>query len=409
MPLETTASFPGQGNNPNVDSLGRNKTSPPFIWGKYQFAEADSAGEWSIKTNGAGASTWNNGQIDLTVTASAGDFAIRQTKQWHPSQGVGNSPIMSLANFHVQAGVTKLVGPCNSGILSPWDDYDGAFLYNDGASLFTKVWNNGVEYYSQASADWEDRLDGSGPSRVTINWEYQQRIRVDFSGGTGTVRWLILTGEKGWVIFDEYNGVNTIPVGASSRFMRYDNQPIRYEIRSTGGAGTFIQMDSSWIGEKLDDSYGLPVVASNKEIAVNATSISDTYAILGIRINPIARSTIGIPRSISITSVSNDDFVWNIQGNPVIGGPAPVWTDIPGTGFQQAVAEASDPSLSVITTPGAISFEDYGNAGQISLGEFPGINRLGTEIDGIPTETWITVSGRSIGLDALATVNGKQI
>lgn len=100
-----------------------------------------------------------------------------------------------------------------------------------------QIWKTGTLILSPATDTW----DSSQIDPSTINWSKTNLMVVDFQWlGVGRVRFgMNLSG--GTYIFKTNSGTNNL----DDVYMTSPDQPIRYEIRSSGGTGSFHQICSA--------------------------------------------------------------------------------------------------------------------------------------------------------------------
>lgn len=169
----------------------------------------------------------------LSVGVTNGDYAIRQTREYHSYKAGAGQLIM----------VTGMLAPTKENLtqrVGYFDDRNGIYFERstDGSNVTVNSWNirndNGgsptlTEYVPQAS--WNiDKFDGNGPSGVVFNPDTVQIWLIDFQWlGVGRVRvGLDIDGEIYYA--HEFNHAN----GITSTYMSQPSLPVRYEIRNTG-------------------------------------------------------------------------------------------------------------------------------------------------------------------------------
>jgi hypothetical protein len=101
-----------------------------------------------------------------------------------------------------------------------------------------------------------------------------------------------------------------------STFISSPSQPIRYEIRSTGGAGSFNQICAQCASEGSIDEVGVTRSFIFEDFQAN--DAGDDYAVLGIRLKDAYRDVTVKPKSVNILAETNDDFIWRLCLNPTV-------------------------------------------------------------------------------------------
>jgi hypothetical protein len=153
--------------SPQLDSFGRLRTSSPFTLfdSSHRFDDNDL---WSTATATGGTAVFNSAQglVDLNVTAASGSSVTRETIKvfsYQPGKSllVLNTFVMSPA----KTGLTQRVGyyETNNGFYLEQVGSTVQFVersYVTGAVVNTPVLQN----------NWNgDKLDGTGPSGITLN------------------------------------------------------------------------------------------------------------------------------------------------------------------------------------------------------------------------------------------------
>lgn len=230
----------------NVDAFGRIRVSQPYTL-------FDSQNRYTVDTQydtavtGTGITTYrvNESSDDMTVTAAGVGSVIRQTYRSFPYQpGKG---LLMLATFCMDGSqslnLTQRVGYFNT--------QNGVFFQRiDGTNSFVlRSYVTGVASDARTvdQASWNgDKLDGSGPSGITLDSAKSQILWMDFEWlGVGSVRCgFIINGE--YILCHTFTNANEI----TATYMTTAILPIRYEITSTAPvAATLKQICSSVMSE----------------------------------------------------------------------------------------------------------------------------------------------------------------
>lgn len=249
----------------NTDAFGRLRVSEPYTLFDSQNRYAID-GQYSTATTGTGSTTYqiNQSVVDMSVTAGGVGSVIRQTYRSFPYQpGKG---LLVLATFCMDTSqdlnLTQRVGYFNTD--------NGVFFQRiDGTNAFvlrSNVTGTPSDARLVAQSSWNgDKLDGTGPSGLTLQSDKSQILWMDFEWlGVGSVRCgFIINGQ--YIICHTFNNANI----ASTTYMTTAILPIRYEIVSTSAvAATMKQICSSVMSEGGYDA------TSNEFIARRTSSIS---------------------------------------------------------------------------------------------------------------------------------------
>jgi hypothetical protein len=346
-----------------------------------------------------------NSDVEMDVSIN-GDYVIRATK----ARGIyqpGKSALFeaTMMNFHKQAGVTKRLGYFSTTTTGPYDSgFDGIFLQscgitggtgsgvyqNEGISL--QIWKSGTKTYDAPLASWDDSVIDP----VTdIDWQKDQLFWFDFQWlGVGRVRWGLYLENHSQLQLGEFVGANII----EDPYMTSPNQPIRYEIRSSGGAGEFHQLCSTFIVEG-----SLNALNKNVGIYTNAekqfTTVGSKYPLMGYRIQGSYPGANVFAESISsLSTLSSHDFLATLEINPVLGPSAsPTWNSVNNTPIEYAMGfGATGTTGDVIATEGHVISSWIIKGGSttstdnVNLSE--NILRPGIDINGVQDEVWICVT-----------------
>jgi hypothetical protein len=253
------------------DAGGRQRVSQITTLFDGKTLGVDDTRSWDNR--GSGTYTFQTNKAKLDVTS--GQYYCTQSRHACPyfsgkSQGVE----VTFDDMHTQAGVTKRVGYFSSNAVAPFDsNKDGFWLEDDGTTKRLIVSNNGTEKLNVALADWD------GAAYVAnYDWQNFTVILFDFIWlGGAVLRMWIKTG-KHFTLLHQFDYAGT----ERDTFMQSPNQPVRYEIRGTSGAGTFRRICSTVFTEGSIEEEGdaLTLITS---AAISAGSVGTTYALRGIR------------------------------------------------------------------------------------------------------------------------------
>jgi hypothetical protein len=271
--------------------------------------------EFRWNSIGTGSSTLDFNKVALAVTA--GQYRIRQTRHYFPYfSGKPQMVEMTADSFHAQAGVVKRKGYFSSNAVAPYDsNKDGVWLENDGTTMRLIVANNGVEVLNVAQAFWNrDVLAGCDWSKFTV-------VLFDFLWLGGAVLRLFVKTPAGFTLCHQFDYAGT----ATDTFMRSPNQPVRYEIRSTTGAGTLRAICSQVGSEGSATDVGCTAALFDTAVR-NCNDIALTYALRGVRKRPDFRfSSIRID-TIGIAVTTADSGLLMLCYNPTLSANL-TWAD----------------------------------------------------------------------------------
>jgi hypothetical protein len=319
----------GSSNNPtnivfapstSQDSFGRLRVSEPFTLfdSSHRYDDNDL---WSTETSTGGTAVFNanQGLVDLTVTSAATSSVLRETIKvfaYQPGKSllVLNTFVMSAA----KAGLTQRVGY--------YGDENGFYLEqanSDIAFVKRSIVTGSLVETPVLQADWNgDKLDGTGPSKITLDLTKAQIYWMDLEWlGVGSVRMgFVINGQ--FIVCHTFNHANII----ASTYITTASLPLRYEIFNdddTDSSSTLKQVCSTVISEGgyelrgKQQSIGTPITTP-MTFAVAGTY----YPVIGIRLQSTRLDAIVIATAVSLIGLGNGkNYQWRIMnGNVAISG-----------------------------------------------------------------------------------------
>jgi hypothetical protein len=254
-----------------------------------------------------------------------------------------------------------------------------------------------------AQADWnQDKLDGTGPSGLTLDSSKAQILYMDVEWlGLGTVRTgFIINGS--FVPAHNFDHANLV----STTYITTASLPLRYEMTNTAAtasASTLKQVCSTVISEGGYELRGAQLSAGN---AINSpktlTTAATFYPVVSFRLKTTRLDSIVILTAISILGITNNaNYKWEVViGGTTTGG---TWTS---AGTNSAV-EYNITGTSFSSTSGRI----------LATGYFQGSNQGATSVDILKAALFATQLERNpftptayeITLACTAASNGDQV
>ena len=169
------------------DAFGRLRVSEPFTLFDSSHRYSDN-GLWyqSVASSGSSSFNSNEGCIDMTVTTTSGSEVVRETNKVFAYQPGKSFLVMNTFVFNTgKANLRQRAGYFNTA--------NGLFVELDGTTLnFVKrsSVSGSVVETKVARTSWNvDKLDGTGPSGITIDITKAQIFWMDLEWlGVGNVR-----------------------------------------------------------------------------------------------------------------------------------------------------------------------------------------------------------------------------
>jgi hypothetical protein len=307
-------SFPAGGSE--VDPFGRLRVSENHILLSSQLNYDLLPLVWDQSVVGGGSSVAHlsdESSALLTVGTNTNDRVVRQTKRyWLYRAGQGQAIALTFADLSNQTSIRKRVGY--------FDDDDGIFLevVNGQIAIVKRSSTSGSPVDTRVlQSSWNlDKLDGSGPSGVSLDITKTQILLIDLQWlGVGSVRVGFDIGEKRiYVHAFEHANIETVV------YMKSGSLPVRYEIESLAisSGGSMKQICSSVVREGGTEETGSVACASNGITSVSASTTAQTSLHLRLRSSHI-RAFLR-PLAVAIANVGNSDVYWRLVLNGTLSG-----------------------------------------------------------------------------------------
>jgi hypothetical protein len=386
-----------------LDADGFLPVSQKLIVGNYIQDKDDLPLLIDRAVGGGGAESWADGVTTMTV-AGAADYAIAQTKFCHPY--VSSHPsiyTMTFARFEVQPNVIKRVGAFRSNKVAPYNaDFDGIYLESDGVDIKAVIDKGGVNLISIPRANWDDPLDGTGPSGINYDFSQFSVLQLDFLylGGTWVRFALIIGGELVYFYTHKHSG--SFP----STFVNSPYFHIRWEIRSTGGAGQLDQICGAFAVLGSRDTVGREFSIDNDTDFINANSTGTEYMLLAIRLKSTNLNSYVIPKTATSLATTNDNYILRLRINPTIAGPLS-WTSLNNNSCEYAKGSIAGLNTITATNPPLASI--YSAQQQTGVLQEAFLSAIGSNIDGTADILTISAVPLSSNMDIFASLNLTEI
>ena len=390
-------------DSPSVDAFARARVANPFsVFDiKHLFDKQTLFFDESI-TNNSGNATSTHSAVDANVTmhVEANDTIIRQTKmRFNYEPGKGQLFVFTGTLGAATTNLISRIGAC--------DGTDGLYFEQSSSGLKVAIRKNSSNKEILQN-DWnEDKLDGTGPSGITVDPTKMQIFVIDYQWlGIGRVRFGIeIDGQIIYCHKENHSNSQT------SVYMSHPNLPIRYEIISSGGTGDLVQVCSTVISEGGYDPTGVLRTHSTGSTHVDASTANQIYPILGIRLKSTHSQASTQLSAMSAISETADDFRWIISMNPTITGTF-AYTNLDSTSATQI---ATGTSANQVTNLGTVFLEGYASTGAVGNSQtaresqLKNVLSLGTAIDGTRDEIVLSVMPLGADSDIQAALTWREI
>lgn len=311
----------------SVDAFGRARSSQPYtLFDSFNRFADNGKFNYSNTAGGTYAFVSNTSTIDHTITTTSGVYVYAESKKVFAYQP-GKS-LQILQTFVMNPSKTNLrqrIGYFGSN--------NGYFLENSDNVYFVERSSvtGSVVDTKVVQSSWNiDKLDGTGPSLLTLNLDSPQIFFIDIEWlGVGSVRMgFVINGQFIHCHTFHHSNSSTSPKGA---YIQTACLPLRSEIENTGTTSsnsTFKRICATVISEggyELEGkprTIGIEPVGSN---TVQCVTAGTYYPIVSIKLHENALDGIVIPKQIDVLPISVANYKWKIvQGATITGA---VWAN----------------------------------------------------------------------------------
>lgn len=394
------------GDTTAIDAFARLRISQPYtIYDSKQLHDKQPL-FWDEITAGSATSVHSstNAATVMTVTASASDYVIRQTKQRFNYQP-GKSQLI-VFTFHApqQTGVTMQIGAFDGTGGTYRTPYNGIFLEITDSSVSWNIAKNGSTTETVTQANWNyDPFDGTGPSGLTLDLD---AVLIGFFDiewlGVGRVRaGFYVGGLPRYTHFFNHSNDSSF----TSVYMSTPNLPLRYYIESDGtGGGTLDHICSTVISEGGIQQTGILRSVNTGTTHIDANAADTKYAVIGIRLQSTYYDITVLPEYFSMISETNDDFKWTIEMGPTIAGTF-TYSALTNSSIEYALGATAN----TVTTPGLVIDSGFSKSSATIDRRFVTALTLGSTIAGTQDELVLTVTPLSSNADYQASLTFREL
>ena len=403
---------------PISDAFGRLRVAEPHTIFDSKQTNDNAPLSWDdAEVSGGGTgSTYNANQASTTITVGAeAGVRARQTKMRFNYQPGKSHLIMMTGILGVGAsGITQRIGYGDGDNGLFFETIDGIFQVNRR----TKTSGSAVNNRTTQSDFNIDTMDGTGPSRITIDLSKTQIFWIDFEWlSVGRVRFgFVIEGKL--IYFHELDHANDLIVS----YMSTPNLPIRYEIENdgTGGAASLTHICTTVISEGGAEELGslhYESTMSNRGSLVahiNANTADTAYAIIGIKLKSGFKDVTIKLASASILAETNDDFEWLILLNPTVAGTF-TFDDKTNSAVQTAIGNPDDPSTNNITSLGTVITGGFAKSAGGAIGggattsQLENALHLGSTIAGVQDALVLAVRPHTANADIHGGLSWREL
>ena len=391
-------------NGTNTDAFGRLRVSQPYTLFDSQNRYAiDNQFDTSTVTGGSTSFLTNEASVAMINTTASGAEVVRQSFRCMPYQpGKGLLALMTFQMNDPKANLRQRVGYFGTN--------NGVYFELTGASPGTRAFvlrtyiggsvDNTTRRVEQSS--WNgDKLDGSGPSGLTLDLTHPQILWMDFEWlGVGNVRCgFIINGQ--YIVCHTYQTAN---VTGTSVYMTTAILPVRYEITNTAAtasSSTMKQICSSVVSEAGFEQTSIDHVARRTTEFTNIDTTATFFPIVSIRLISTALNAVVVPNRVQFLPLTNQNYELVLLKNPTLTGATWAATVPSDANVEFDVAATAISSIGTITQTDYITSSGSGGTANTSVPTGYNLDlQLGSSLAGVSdiyTLAVRTVSGATKG------------
>jgi hypothetical protein len=326
-----------------LDAFGRIRVSDPkTIFDSKQIFDAAPLFWDDVEESGSGtgsAHSVNAASSTISVGATTAGKRTRQTKRRFNYQPGKGQRILMTGNIDRSGGgtgITRSVGyfDDNNGVF--FSDIEGTMNVVQRSKATGSVVDDAV-----AQSSWNiDKMDGTGPSGVTLDFTKAQIFVMEFEWlGVGAVWYGFVVNGTLYYVHRNDNANNKVTV-----FMSTPNLPARYQIENdgTGVDSGFETICSSVQSEGGAEETGVVLSTNTGSTQCNADVVGTTYAVLGMKLKSTHLGATVDLLTMSMMGITNNDyFMWEVYLNPTVASTF-TYSDITNSAVQRAQGDTAN-------------------------------------------------------------------
>ena len=389
----------------SIDAFGRMRVSNPFTLFDGNLRYRDDALRWDQVDTGEGLSVFQPNESTMLMTVSGNsDSAVRQTKQvfsYQPGKSlltlitfVMNTPTVGLRQragyFGAQNGVYFEVDGVNINLVIR--KYTGGTVDDTSEKIPRSQWNG-------------DKMDGQGGqsniSGVTLDIAKAQIFWCDVEWlGVGSVRCgFVINGQ--FIVCHIFHHANIL----DKVYMTTAALPVRYELTSTGAAGTMRAICSTVISEG-----GYSNRSQSRAIGTSLTGKNLTTTVyrplVCIRLKSANIDSIVVPTKFDLYGLQLAAFGYQVILNPTLTDAS--WTSAGDNSSVEYDLSATALTGGTVIDQGVFVGTNKGGSTSVSGSDVDFSNQLGRTIAGVSDIWCLAAIATTNNDDAVASVSWQE-
>lgn len=298
------------------DAFGRIRVSEPHTIFDSTLRYTDDTRNWSVSNtaNTTVVHSSNTSSVLMTVGTANNDSVIRQTKRYFHYQPGKSLLTLSTGTMQPKANVRQRIGY--------FDTRNGVYLEHDGTTAYIvkRSFKTGVVQEEKIpQSQWsEDKFDGTGYSKVTLDFTKTQIFWSDFEWlGAGTIRigfvvdGRILTAHK-------FHHANK----STSVYMTTATLPLRYEITNTGTTASNTTLEHICNTVISEGGHSPRVITRSVSTALTGIELSnvDLRPMIAIRLKADRSGGVVVPVASDLYGIQSTPFNYRMLQNATVTG-----------------------------------------------------------------------------------------
>lgn len=298
---------------------------------------------------GTGTATFQTNKYDLAVDDS--EYLVYTSRHFLPYfSGKPQKVELTFDKFAPQTDVVKRVGYFSSGTTAPYGTtFDGFYLESSNNTIKFVIENNGTKVHEVDITEWTN-YEEMNSYQSLATWDNFTVIEFNFLWLGGAYIEIRLVTSVGFTTVHQF-----IYAGHSQDvFLQSPNQPVRYEIRSTGGTGAFRAICNQVATSGSIEESALSRAVTNGTTAINIATVGTVYPIIAVRKQASLRFNPVRIQACNIFVPTNDRVLWSLQINPTLSAPLS-YSAVANSSVEYAVGNGTI----TVTSPGTVIESDY--------------------------------------------------
>jgi hypothetical protein len=389
----------------SIDAFGRMRVSNPFTLFDGAQRYRDDEFKWNQVDTGAGTSVFQPNESTMLMSVSGnGDSAVRQSKQvfsYQPGKSlltmttfVMNTPTVGLRQrvgyFGAQNGVYFEVDGVDINLVIR--KYTGGTVDDTTEKIPRSQWNG-------------DKMDGLGGqsniSGVTLDVTKAQIFWSDVEWlGVGSVRCgFVINGQ--FIVCHIFHHANIL----DKVYMTTASLPVRYELTSTGAAGTMRAICSTVISE---GGYSNRSQSRAVGTALTGKNLSQTEyrPLVCIRLKSANIDSIVVPTKFDLYGLQLAAFGYRVILNPTLTDAS--WTSAGNNSSVEYDLSATALTGGTVIDQGIFVGSNKGGTASVSSSDVDFSNQLGRTIAGVSDIWCLAAIATTNNDDAVASVSWQE-